>query len=116
MLALALVIKVLVPSGFMPVAADGHLRVSLCSAGASMTMIMAESGTKHHRKDGQTGDTQGSPCAFSLFTQALAATDPVLLIGAILFIPALSVLAWAPFADASPHDLRPPPRAPPLPG
>lgn len=92
----ALLIKMLVPTGYMPSMADGTFVMRPCDgqrAGpAMMNATMTSSGHAHaghddHRDDGGKHGTFDMPCAFSsLATPSLAAADPILLAIAIAFI------------------------------
>lgn len=114
LIALALAMKLLVPSGFMPAVADGRIIVSLCSGAGPAKMVMPLPGMEH----GKSGDSQHGkseqPCAFSGFSApSLAAADPVLLALAILFVMALASCRLARRSTAAPSYLRPPLRGPP---
>ena len=119
MLACALVMKILVPAGFMPVVSGGHVTIEICGGIAPAQTVMAPimaitmTGMAHHsgKSDHQEREM---PCAFSgLSAPSLAAVDPVLLAIAIAFIVGLvrHVRTAVPIA-AQPY-LRPPLRGPP---
>lgn len=114
-LACALLMKLVMPAGFMPTVSNGQIVVSICSGTGPMTMVMTIPGLEHGKSDGSEhhGKTE-QPCAFSgLSTPSLAATDPILLAAAILFVLALGALPITlPVATAPPY-LRPPLRGPP---
>lgn len=115
LLALVLAMKLLMPAGFMPTVADGHIVITICSSSGPMKMVMAIPGMDHGTSDGEEHrDSAATPCAFSgLSAPLLAAADPVLLATAILFVMVLGLRnATPPVITASPH-LRPPLRAPP---
>lgn len=109
---LALLLKVVVPAGFMTVATGKTLTVELCTGTgpASVTLhIPAEPG----KKDGKSGSAE-QPCAFSaLGAQALAATDPVLLAAALLFAFIFALIAPDQRLPRRTSHLRPPLRGPP---
>jgi hypothetical protein len=118
-LACALVMKILVPAGFMPVVSGGHVTIEICGGIAPAQTVMtpmramAMPGMAHHsgKSDHQEREM---PCAFSgLSAPSLAAVDPVLLAIAIAFIVGLvrHVRTAVPIA-AQPY-LRPPLRGPP---
>jgi hypothetical protein len=122
-LACALVMKILVPAGFMPVVSGGHVTIEICGGIApaqtvmapmtAMAMAITMPGMAHHsgKSDHQEREM---PCAFSgLSAPSLAAVDPVLLAIAIAFIVGLvrHVRTAVPIA-AQPY-LRPPLRGPP---
>lgn len=116
LVAFALLTKILVPSGFMPVLSGGAIALELCSGHGVETMArtMAMPGTHHdHGKpDGASKDDM--PCGFAGHAPAsMAAVDPILLVGAVLLLiatvfrrPVLPTVRAARF-------LRPPLRGPP---
>jgi hypothetical protein len=109
---LALLLKVVVPAGVMTVATGKTLTVELCTGTgpASVTLhIPTESG----KEDGKHSAAE-QPCAFSaLGAQSLAATDPVLLAAALLFIFVLALIAPDQRLPRRTSYLRPPLRGPP---
>ncbi len=121
MFACALVMKVLVPAGFMPVVSGGRVTIEICggiapaqTVMAPMTaMTMAMPGMAHHsgKSDHQEREM---PCAFSgLTAPSLAAVDPVLLAIAIAFIVGLAFRVRTAVPIAAQPYLRPPLRGPP---
>ena len=119
--ALALLMKLVVPAGYMIGDSARGFVIEICSGAAepAMTMAgmampgMATPGMDHHR--GQS-DHPGKemPCAFSgLLAPALAAVDPILLALALAFIFAASFQAAMPSVARPRAFLRPPLRAPP---
>ncbi len=109
-----MMMKVLVPAGFMPTVDHGQIVISICSGTGPMTMVMAMPGMEH----GKPGENQHSkseqPCAFSgLSAPSLAAADPVLLAIAILFVMALALRPMVPSVVRQRPHLRPPLRGPP---
>lgn len=114
-LALALLMKLAMPAGFMPSVSNGQIVVSLCSGTGASTMAITIPGLEHDRPDGggHSGKTE-PPCAFaSLSTPSLAAADPILLAAAILFVLALGMRPLSLPAATAPPYLRPPLRGPP---
>lgn len=119
LLAFALLLKVVVPSGYMLDTAGGTIRMAICSGMGPMktTMAMAmpgmADGAAHkHQKDGEKAD---QPCAFAgLNAHSVAATDPMLLAIAIAFVVALVSRRIAPPLLALGLHLRPPLRGPPV--
>jgi hypothetical protein len=116
--ALALVVRVLVPAGFMPMVDRGGISIVLCTGTGPQTVSMAMPGMDHGAEHGPAkhdGGKPEAPCAFAgLSAPALGGADPALLLGALLFI---LLAGWAPVrrpAVAAPR-LRPPLRGPPLP-
>ena len=114
-LALALMMKLVMPAGYMPTVSSGQIIVSICSGTGPMTMVMTIPGLEHGKSegDGHQGKTE-QPCAFSgLNAPSLAAADPVLLAAAILFVLALGMRPLVLPASTAPPYLRPPLRGPP---
>lgn len=109
----ALMMKMLVPAGFMPTVSSSTILIQLCSANGLQTVMMKIPGKAG---DSDTADHQQAemPCAFSgLSSPTLAGADPILLARAIAFILAAGFLPLA-FAlpPASSFPL-PPPIGPP---
>ena len=114
LVAVALLMKLLVPAGFMPTLSDGVITVQLCSGVSDPTVQIALPGLAGHHDDGDYQKKADQPCAFSgLSTPTLAAVDPILLAIAIFFIIATGVRAIAPPALPDHAYLRPPLRGPP---
>ncbi len=114
----ALMLRLAVPAGFMPVLHHGQLSLTICS-GFGTAAVQPDrtaspmSGTEHHEesKPGEDGS-----CAFAdLALPFIGGADPVQLAAALLFIIAAALF----FAAVLPHRaglrLRPPLRGPPLP-
>lgn len=113
-LVLALLVKLVVPVGFMPVVDNGRIVISICSGSGPMALSIPDLG--HGPSDGH-GDLGRSeqPCVFAgLSTASLAAADPVVLAAAILFILALGLLPARTLVATAPAYLRPPTRGPPV--
>lgn len=109
-LVLALLVKLVVPAGFMPVIDNGRIVISICSGTGPMALSIPDLG--HGPSDSHGKSEQ--PCLFSgLSASSLAATDPVVLAAAILFILALGLLPARTPAAMAPAYLRPPTRGPP---
>ena len=114
LLALAMMMKVLVPSGFMPTLDHGQIVISICSGTGPMTMVMTVPGLEHGKPGESQHGKSEQPCAFSgLSAPSLAAADPVLLALAILFVMALALRPMVPTAVQKRPHLRPPLRGPP---
>lgn len=121
LLTLALLLKVIVPSGYMLDSSGGSIGLVLCS-GMAPTHFMAMPGMAHHtthdtghdgKKDGQTAE---QPCASAgLNAVSLAATDPILLALAIAFVIATVFRQVSQKPVRARAYLRPPLRGPPLP-
>ncbi|WP_230291441.1 DUF2946 family protein [Croceicoccus sp. Ery5] len=121
LLALALLIRAAVPSGFMLSAqSGGSITVVLCTSTGPVAMVRSIP-QLHHDQQGHHGDTQTDQgakplhCAFSgLSHAALTGGDIALLAAAIAFIMLLAVHAAPLPTIRRPAFLRPPLRAPPL--
>lgn len=114
-IALALILKIAVPAGFMPTVSEGQIVISVCSGMGETTMAITIPGLKNGKSDGGSPHSKiDQPCAFAgLSAPSLAAADPILLAAAILFVLALGMRPLLlPAASASPY-LRPPLRGPP---
>ena len=111
--ALALMLRALVPGGFMPTADHGRIVISICTGSGPVTAAIAVPGADH----GEPGDHAKSdqPCAFAgLSLTLLGGADVALLLVALAFIVAL---AFAPVLARNPGripHLRPPLRGPPV--
>ncbi|WP_323133420.1 DUF2946 family protein [Sphingobium soli] len=113
--AFALMMKIVMPAGFMPTVSNGQIVVSICSGTGPMTMVMTIPGLEHGKSegDGHQGKAE-QPCAFSgLSAPSLAAADPILLAGAILFVLTLGTRPQVLRISTAPPYLRPPLRGPP---
>ncbi|MGA1807345.1 hypothetical protein VHN57_17185 [Sphingobium sp. WW5] len=109
-LVLALMMKIVMPAGFMPTVSNGRIVVSICSGTGPMTMVITIPGLEHGKSgsDGHQGKAE-QPCAFSgLSAPSLAAADPILLAAAILFVLALGTRPLVLRASTAPPYLRPP--------
>lgn len=114
-LALALMMKLAMPAGFMPTVSNGQIMVSLCSGSGPITMVMTIPGVERGEtgEDGHSGKNE-QPCAFAgLSAPSLAAADPILLGAALLFVLTMGMRPMAAPASEAPPYLRPPLRGPP---
>lgn len=123
--ASALLLKLLVPTGYMIANEAGRLTVTICSGVVSTAMPMTMSGMDADMAamHGTMPDHDGSkkhgkvemPCAYAgLSAQVLGAVDPVLLTTALAYVATNALLtAPRPALKPAPH-LRPPSRGPPL--
>jgi len=110
--SLALLLKIVVPAGFMPVTHGHRLTVELCTGMGPASMSVQLPGDAGKQDD--HGKATDQPCAFSaLGGQALAATDPVILAAALLFIFVAALLAADLRLTGRHRHLRPPLRGPP---
>lgn len=119
LLAATLLMKLLVPAGFMPVAEAGTIRIELCSGYGPMTASMPMSAAmpmqmpmgEHHSDH----DKPQPPCEFSMLGAAGLTGDDALPIAEPLLFPPLPPSAFeaAILSLRQPH-LRPPTRGPPI--
>jgi hypothetical protein len=111
--ACALAMKILVPTGFMPVMAHGAVTIAPCSGTAPAGPMAAMPGMAHHPDKTQHQPPE-MPCAFSaLAVPTLAGADPLVLAAAIAFIVAFAWRAVVPTPVRPRAHLRPPLRGPP---
>lgn len=106
--AAALLVKVLVPTGFMPTVVDGVMVVELCT-GEGLKSVAVDVSS-------EGGHTSGHdmPCAFAgLTAPVLGAVDPALLALAIMFILAAALHTPQQAPHTAAQRLRPPLRGPP---
>ncbi|MDB5714960.1 MAG: hypothetical protein JWO15_2357 [Sphingomonadales bacterium] len=114
--AAALLLKLLVPTGYMIASNDGRMTITLCSGVASRPMSIAIPGMQgetpgHSEKDQGKAEM---PCAFSgLSAQSLGTTDPILIIALVAFIMAIWLARDLPPAPCRQTHLWPPLRGPP---
>lgn len=110
-LLLALLMKLVVPAGFMPVADNGRMIISICSGAGPM--VLSVPGQSKTDDSGHPGKSE-QPCAFTgLSASSLAAADPVVLAAAILFILALGLRPVLVLMPLAPAYLWPPTTGPP---
>lgn len=120
--AAALLLKLLVPTGYMIDSSQSRITVTICSGIAASTMTMEVPRTEmpgihgdmpDHGKKGQSKAAE-MPCAFSgLSGAALGAIDPLLLAALIAFVMAIGFAGVVLPAPSRPAYLRPPLRGPP---
>ena len=114
LVVLALLMKVLVPSGYMLGTSGGSMTVELCSGYGAQEMVVAMPGMTDHSGKKQGHGKAEQPCAFAgLAAPSLAGTDPILLAAAIAFVMARVFRSPAPGVASAPAYLRPPSHAPP---
>jgi len=114
LVTLALLAKLLVPAGFMPLFGTGTIMVELCSGyGVEKVAIALPAGKARSLPDGEHGKAD-SPCTFSaLSATSLAGADPIILAIAIGFILATVFRAVSLGFEQPAAHLRPPLRGPP---
>lgn len=115
--AATLLLKVLVPTGYMIDSNHGHITITICSGVEPRTMTMEMPGMHgdmpDHGKSKEHGKAE-MPCAFSgLSAAALGAIDPIQLAALIAFVMAIGIIGFARPAPSTPTYLRPPLRGPP---
>ena len=123
--AAALLLKLLVPTGYMIESSHGRLTVAVCPGTvptaavtemAGMDRSMPDHGQEHgkdHRK--QDHGKAELPCAFSgLSAAALDAIDPVQLAILIAFVTASGLFVLVSLVPSDATWLRPPLRGPPI--
>ncbi|WP_420822420.1 hypothetical protein [Sphingosinithalassobacter portus] len=110
-----MLLKIVIPTGFMPTMSNGQIVISICSGIGPTTMIMTIPGLEHESEGDGHGSKAEQPCAFAgLSAPPLAAADPLLLAAAVLFVLALGMRPLVLPASKAPPYLRPPLRGPPL--
>ncbi|MEH3048180.1 DUF2946 family protein [Sphingomonas adhaesiva] len=117
----ALLLKLLVPAGYMIDSDHGRLTIRICSGVASASsMAMDMPGMHGSDMSGPSHDPSKDhgkaemPCAFTgLSASMLGATDPIQLAALIAFIAALGLVAALLPAPSRRTYLRPPLRGPP---
>jgi hypothetical protein len=114
LLAAALCLKALVPTGYMPAAPNTGLIVALCSgsmpAGSTMTITIPKKGS--HQDHGTT--TADHPCAFAPLAAGMTGADlaPVVL-AALAFVFVAAIVRRPLALRPTPTRIRPPSQAPP---
>jgi hypothetical protein len=116
--AATLLLKLLVPTGYMIGSEHGRMTIELCSgvAGQSATMAMPgmHGDMPGHGKSSDHGKAE-MPCAFSgLSTASLGAVDPIQLTALIAFVLGVGLLPAVLPEIVRRGYLRPPLRGPPL--
>lgn len=116
-LGAVLLLKLLVPTGYMPVAAgNGTITIQVCTGmqDAPRVMQMIVPGLPDRAGDHQQPTKSATPCAFSgLAMPMLSGADALLLAVAIAFVMALGSRARALPLPQRPYRLLPPLRGPP---
>ena len=121
--AATLLLKLLVPTGYMIGSEGGRIAITICSGFEPRTMTTAMpgatamSGMHGGSSDHGTSKDHGKaemPCAFSgLSAAALGATDPLQLAALIAFVMAMGFATTVLPSPVGPAHLRPPLRGPP---
>lgn len=115
--AATLLLKLLVPTGFMIDSDHGRFTISICSGMAPATVAMNMPGMNGNMADHGKSEDHGKaemPCAFSgLSAAVLNAIDPIQLTALIAFVTAIGLTGVLLPAPSGPSYLRPPLRGPP---
>jgi hypothetical protein len=116
--AAPLLLKLLVPTGYMIANEHGRFAITICSGIAPATMTMDMPGmhgdTAGHGKSKESGKAE-MPCAFSgLSAAVLDPIDPIQLAALISFVLAVGLAASVPPTPRRTAFLRPPLRGPPV--
>ena len=115
--AATLLLKLVVPTGYMIDSVPGGIAITICSGTAPATMAMDMPGMHGDMPDHGKGKDHvraEMPCAFAgLSAAALGAIDPVQLAVLIAFVLALGLVETLLPAPSRPAYLRPPLRGPP---
>jgi len=112
--AAAMLVKALVPAGYMPVVAGHSISLALCSGFGPEKMAMSMPGMQRHRGDADHSGRSDMPCGFAGHAApSMAGADPVLLVLAVAYV--VATLFRIPIAGRSYRFsyLRPHPRGPP---
>jgi hypothetical protein len=105
----ALMLRVLVPAGFMPSLDNGRMVVAICNGVGHATAVIDVPGLEHKR-DGQVQ----SPCAFAdLAMPSLSGADPIQLAVLVEFVLALGTVVAIALPPTAALRLWPPLRGPP---
>lgn len=115
LIAAALLMKAVVPAGFMPVASGGTLVLGFCSGYGPQKMVVTIPGKEDRSGSDEQARKHAMPCAFAgLSMLGLSGVDPVLLVLAIAFVLALAIRTAAAIPPIARVHLRPPLRGPPI--
>lgn len=121
--ACVLFARIVIPTGFMPMATPGGIVVQMCTGNGAMALVVDASGKEIlvQDSDGSQNGNDGSGqkkgdglCAFSgLGAPSLAGADAALLAVALLFVLTVGLRPLSPPLLHSVRRLRPPLRGPP---
>ena len=93
MIACALLMRMVVPQGWMPVHGANGWTITICSGTGPMRMTMSDgpgmSKGMHHQSDGKDQGSADHPCAFASFALALDLPPPP-----AVLLPAPIVETW----------------------
>lgn len=115
--AATLLLKLLVPTGYMIDSNHGRIAITMCSGTGPVTAMMAMPGMHGDASDHGKSKDHGKaemPCAFSgLSAAVLDAVDAIQLAALVAFIMAIGLAGVLLPAPSGPAYLRPPLRGPP---
>ena len=112
----ALLLRMAVPAGYMPVVSGGWISLELCPGTMPASDSPSVAGMHHGSGKHDAPVKAEQPCVFAgLAAPALGAADPLLVLAALLFTFVLALHGGALRRPPPPARLRPPMRAPPLP-
>jgi hypothetical protein len=115
LIAVALLMDLLVPAGFMPVASGASIRIELCSGHGPEKTSMKMPGMDPHSSQHHHSGKDPMPCGFSgSAAPSLTIVDPILPVMAIILIVAALFRISTGAAPGTPAFLRPPLRGPPV--
>lgn len=117
--AAALLLKLLVPTGYMIDSDHGHIAITICSGMAPVTTTIDMPGMHGEMPDHDKFKNHGKaemPCPFSGLSAAVTgAIDPIQLAAFIAFVLAIGLAGVLLSAPSGQTYLRPPLRGPPVP-
>lgn len=116
LLGCALMVKAVIPQGYMVGGAQQHLTVQLCLDGIThKSILVAIPGKGSDTGDNKSGKSANEHCAFtSLSMGALGGADAPLIALALLFIIAAGFAPLYRVLEGRTGQVRPPLRGPPL--
>ena len=116
LVGMVLLMKMLVPAGYMASASPGSITIELCSGYGPQKMVVAMPGMAHGPDQQSDHGKAEMPCAFSALSAAsLTGADPLVLAVAIAFIlVTVFRIAAGPALPGAPANLWPPLRGPPV--
>ena len=116
-LLILLALRLVMPTGWMPVVSDGAITVSLCSSGSAVPQTVTIAIPKADAGKTAPSDhaTSGEACLFSgVAAAAIGGADPFQLASALAFVMLQGTRALHGLAPLATPYLRPPLRAPPF--
>ena len=115
LLVAALLMKILVPGGFMPVVSGGSITIELCSGFGPEKMTMAMPGMAGHGGKHDQSGKGDMPCGFGGHASpAFSMVDPTLLTVAIIYVITTVFRIAVVRVAKAPAFLRPQLRGPPV--